>query len=149
MEPLLYRVIKTEKQYFEYCNVLEELLNLKKKNRKHEDAIELLTVLIEKWDEDHHPSKSTNPVELLKYLMQENKLKAIDLANLLEISKSLVSDILNYRRGLSKEVIRKLADRFSMSQHAFNKPYKLVSPVNPPAKKSHIISTAKKLPKAS
>jgi HTH-type transcriptional regulator/antitoxin HigA len=36
-----------------------------------------------------------------------------------------LSDILHYRRGLSREVIRKLASRFKLSQELFNKPYKL------------------------
>jgi HTH-type transcriptional regulator/antitoxin HigA len=40
--------------------------------------------------------------------MEVNKLQPADLASILGVGKSLVSDILNYRRGLSKEVIRKL-----------------------------------------
>ena len=62
--------------------------------------------------------------------MNENKLKAVDLVKTLEISKSFMSDILNYRRGLSKDIIRKISDHFKMSQEAFNKPYKLISPLN-------------------
>lgn len=58
----------------------------------------------------------TTRIELLRYLMNENKLKSVDLSKMLLISPSLVSDILNYRRGLSKEIIRKLADRFKVSQ---------------------------------
>jgi HTH-type transcriptional regulator / antitoxin HigA len=148
METLPYKVIKTEKHYYEYCNILEELVMLKKKNKQQRDTIELLTVLIEKWDDDHNTFGDADPIELLKYLMIENKLKAIALAGLLGVSKSLVSDILNYRRGLSKDIIRKLADRFKLSQEVFNKPYKLVSPLNAHLKDASVMNTRKKLSKA-
>jgi HTH-type transcriptional regulator/antitoxin HigA len=52
-------------------------------------------------------------------------MKAKDLAELLGVNKSYVSGILNYKKGLSKEAIRKLAERFKISQEAFNRPYKL------------------------
>lgn len=148
MEALPYKIIKTEKQYYEYCNELEELVLLKKKTKQQRDIIELLTLLIEKWDQDHTSFDDSNPVELLKYLMAENKIKAVELAKQLDISKSLLSDILNYRRGLSKEVIRKLADQFKMSQEAFNKPYKLISSVNTHLKDASVMNTRKQLPKA-
>jgi HTH-type transcriptional regulator/antitoxin HigA len=130
MEPLLYKVIKTEKQYYEYCDMLEELVMLKKKTRPQQDVVELLTLLIEKWDQDHNSFPDQDPITLLKYLMSENNIRGIDLAGVLEVSKSLVSDILNYRRGLSKDMIRKIAGHFKLSQEAFNKPYELVAPVN-------------------
>jgi HTH-type transcriptional regulator/antitoxin HigA len=132
----------------EYCQELEELAGLKKRNKYQQDTVELLTLLIEKWDEEYNSFKESDPIDLLKYLMSENKLKAIDLAGVLEVSKSLVSDILNYRRGLSKEIIRKLADHFKMSQEAFNKPYKLVSPLNTHLKDASVMNTRKQLPKA-
>jgi HTH-type transcriptional regulator/antitoxin HigA len=125
MEPLPFKVIKTLKQYKEYCNALEKLVMAKRKSQHHQDAIELLTLLIEKWDEEHNSFSDGDPVELLGFLMKENKLKAVDLASELEISKSLVSDILHYRRGFSREVIRKLANRFKISQEFFNRPYEL------------------------
>ncbi|MES2328837.1 MAG: helix-turn-helix domain-containing protein [Bacteroidota bacterium] len=125
---LHYKVIKTETQYNQYCNVLEEFVALKKKTREQKDVIELLTLLIETWDEAHDTFGDSDPVELLRYLMDENKLKSVDLSKLLDISTSLVSDILNYRRGLSKDIIRKLSERFKVSQEIFNRPYKLISP---------------------
>ena len=130
MDALPYKVIKSLKQYKEYCSILEDLAVLKKKTSLHQDAIDLLTLLIEKWDEEHNTFPELDPVELLSYLMKENKLKAVDMADELGISKSLMSDILHYRRGLSREVIRKLATRFKVSQELFNKPHKLVAPVN-------------------
>ena len=143
MAPLPYKVIKSLKQYKDYCNTLETLVTSPKKTQTHQDTIDLLTLLIEKWDEEHNTFPDANPVELLSYLMKENKLKATDLANELGVGKSLISDILHYRRGLSRDIIRKLASGFKVSQELFNKPYKLASPI-----KSHRTTTKKKLAKA-
>ena len=57
--------------------------------------------------------------------MTEHQLKNKDLVGILGVSKGLVSDILNYKKGLSKEIIRNLAKHFSLSQEAFNRPYQL------------------------
>ena len=55
--------------------------------------------------------------------MDERNLKTKDLVEILGVSKGLVSDILHYKKGLSKEIIRSLADYFKVSQEAFNRPY--------------------------
>ncbi len=148
MENLKFKVIKTKKQYFEYCKMLEELVVVKTKSKEEKDAIELLTLLIEKWDDDHNTFSDANPIELLRHLMEVNTLKSTDMANTLGISKSLFSDILNYRRGLSKEVIRKLSERFKVSQELFNKTYKLVTPLNSHLKDASVMNTRKSLPAA-
>ena len=149
MEKLTYKIIKSEHQYHEYCKILENLVTIKKKSKVQQDVVELLTLLIEKWDEEHNTLAEADPIELLRYLMTENKLKSVDLAKLLAISPSLVSDILNYRRGLSKEIIRKLSERFKVSQELFNRPYKLVSAYNTLLKDAGVMNTRKKLQKAS
>jgi HTH-type transcriptional regulator/antitoxin HigA len=122
MEMLKYKIIKTEEQYKEYCAILENLLSSDSSNQ---DEVELLTFLIEKWDQDHNSFDDSDPIELLRSLMEEHKLKSKDLVEILGVSKGLVSDILNYRKGLSKEVIRLLSSHFKISQEAFNRPYKL------------------------
>lgn len=127
--PIKYKVIKTKKQYYEYCNILEELDFSSSKTKDVEDEIELLVLLIEKWDADHNIfNEDADPIELLQILMKDHKMKAKDLADLLKMSKGYVSDILHYKKGLSKDVIRKLSERFAMSQEAFNRPYKLKIP---------------------
>ena len=130
MKTLKYTIIKSDAQYYEYCETLAEILEAAQNNKDVLDEIDLLTLLIEKWDTEHSTLSESNPIELLNSLMQDNKLKAKDLVNILGVSKGLVSDILNYKKGLSKEVIRLLSGYFSVSQEAFNRPYKLKSPVN-------------------
>jgi len=52
-------------------------------------------------------------------------MATVGLAKLLHVSEGLVSDMLNYKKGLSKETIRILSERFKLSQEAFNREYKL------------------------
>lgn len=124
-------VIKTKKQYYEYCELLEELIT---DGEFYNDEVELLTLLIEKWDEDNNSFNDLSPIELLKALMLENQINATKLAEILELSKGTVSKILNYHKGLSKESIRKLSDYFKISQEAFNRPYKLLNENQIPTK---------------
>lgn len=126
MGDLKYKVIKTKEQYFEYCHELERLDDSGESEGKYQDEAELLIVLIEHYDAEHSIFKGEfDPVELLKSLMKDHKMKAKDIAELLNVSKGYVSEILNYKKGMSKEVIRKLAARFAMRQEAFNRPYRL------------------------
>ena len=122
MALLKYTVIKDKVQYDTYCKALELLLE---HGAVDSDEIELLTVLIEHYDATHQHLAETDPIELLKSFMHDHGLKAKDLVEILGISKGYVSEILNYKKGLSKDVIRKLSAKFNVSQEAFNRPYKL------------------------
>lgn len=135
METLKYKIIKSKKQYNDYCEQLEILLDYKGKSKTMKEEIELLTFLIEKWDNEHNSFDDLDPVQLLKSLMDDRNIKPISLAELLGVSKGLVSDILHYKKGLSKEIIRKLADTFKLSHEAFNRHYDLVTSIN--GKRNH------------
>jgi len=146
MEKLKYKVIKTEKQYDEYCRILHDLdFSNKKKTKKIDEEIDLLMVLIEKYDEEHTIFNDLNPVELLRSLMKDHQLKSIDLANKLKVSPGLISDIINYKKGFSKDIIRHLASLFKLSQEAFNRPYKLKMPGNSHLLNASVMNTKKKL----
>ena len=146
MDSLKYTIIKSEKQYQKYCDMLKNFLE--RKNDKLEDEIELLTFLIEKWDEDHNNREDLDPVQLVKILMDENNLKAVHLANILGLSKGTVSKILNYHKGLSKATIRKLSEHFGVSQEAFNRPYQLVSGVERQHSKEETVQLKKSISKS-
>jgi HTH-type transcriptional regulator/antitoxin HigA len=138
-----YSIIKNKSQYDQYCDQLENLLP--GNDEALQDEIDLLTLLIEKYDEEHNTFKETDPITLLRSFMQDHHLKPQDMTGILGISKGYVSDILNYKKGLSKDVIRKLADHFKVRQEAFNRPYKLVSPVNAHLRNASVMNTTKQL----
>ena len=145
METLKYRVITSKNQYKEYCNILEQLVFSGVKDRNTRDEIALLTLLIEKWDAEHISSIELDPVQLLHSFIKDHDMKAKDLVEILGISKGYVSDILNYKKGLSKEVIRKLSAYFKVSQEAFNRPYKLVVSENAHLRNASVMNTKKEL----
>jgi HTH-type transcriptional regulator/antitoxin HigA len=125
MLALKYKVIKSKTQYKEYAKFLEELASADFKSKEMKDEIELLTLLIEKWDEENSSFDDVDPITLLHSLLEERDLKAKDLVEILGVSKGLVSDILSYKKGLSKEIIRRLSEYFKVSQEAFNRRYEL------------------------
>lgn len=140
MASLKYSVIKDRVQYDTYCKTLEALLE---NSAADTEEVELLTLLIEHYDATHQSIVEMDPIQLLKSFMQDQGLKAKDLVEFLGISKGYVSEILNYKKGLSKEVIRKLSGRFNVSQEAFNRPYKLRVPESRHFKNASIMNAPK------
>ncbi|HKC69875.1 MAG TPA: transcriptional regulator [Bacteroidia bacterium] len=145
METLKYKIIKSKTQYKEYCKQLEELVVSTSQTKSIKDEAELLTFLIEKYDEEHNTFEELDPIQLLHSLMEEHGLKAKDLVVILDVSKGMVSDILHYKKGLSKEIIRILASHFKLSQEAFNRPYKLKSEYNIHLRNASVMNTPKEL----
>lgn len=142
-----YRIIKTEAQYNEYCDRLHGLV-MDKSTRDSED-VELLTLLIEKWDSENIELSDFDPVQLIKELMKQNGLNASDLGDILNLSKGTISKMLNYQKGLSKETIRNLAIHFKLSQEAFNQSYKLKNQVNRIFKDASLMNTKNSMEKAN
>jgi len=138
-----YKIIRNEKQYYKYCNILEKLV-LSNINRDLDD-IELLTLLIEKWDNENLPIIDSDPIQVIKALMQENNLRSVDIAKILEVNKSTVSRILNYQKGLSKKSIRILSSHFCISQEALNKSYKLKNKINRKFKDASLMNSVKQM----
>ncbi|MDF1549262.1 MAG: helix-turn-helix domain-containing protein [Bacteroidales bacterium] len=90
-----------------------------------EMEIEYLSVLIEEFEEKHSPIEPPNPVEYLKYILEHKNMKQQDLANLLGISKGTLSNILNYRKKLSIEMIRALHKHLGISYDILMEDYEL------------------------
>lgn len=123
---LKYKVIKGKGQYDTYCNTLEQLLS-QEVSAGIQDEIDLLTLLIESYDAAHCTFAEIDPIQLLHSFMADHHLKPQHLTSILSVGKGYISDILNYKKGLSKKVIRKLAEHFKVRQEAFNRPYNLVT----------------------
>ncbi len=125
------KVIKSIKQYHTYCDELERLTSLDQISREDEEIIDLLEVLIEKWDDEHSKTEEIHPVKLLKQLMDMHGLNATNLSKNTGIDKTVLSKIINNKKGFSKDVIRALSHYFKVSQEGFNKPYSIGEPIEP------------------
>ncbi|MFM9422689.1 MAG: hypothetical protein RIR06_1150 [Bacteroidota bacterium] len=115
-----YTVIKSKSQYQDYCNALEQLGEIKRPAKTVQDEMELLQLLIDAYDEAQWKIKKIPAHVFLKSLMNEHQMRGVTLANLLNVSPSLVSDMLHGKKAFSKNSIRILAEYFKVSQEAFN-----------------------------
>lgn len=127
-----FKRIKNIKQYNEYCELYEELIY--KGFKKDLERIDLLELLIEDYDtktiEEIGNSNDMEPVELLKYLLDENNLTKSDLARQLDVSRQLITEIVNYKRNISKKMVLKLSERFRIRPSVFTKEYELKGNLN-------------------
>ncbi len=79
---------------------------------------ELLTLLIEDFEEKHYALKAASPVDVLQELMRANDLKQKDLVDVFG-TPSIVSEVLHEKRQLTTEHIRRLSRRFRVSPEVF------------------------------
>ena len=85
---------------------------------EEEKLLELLTVLIENYEDEHFPIPELLPNELLKHLMEENGLKQSDLLHVFG-SSGIASEVVNGKRAISKNQAKKLAEHFKVSVELF------------------------------
>ena len=104
--------IKTKKDYEQAMIRLENLFDAKKGTPKG-DELEILSLLIEKYEDDKFPIDLPDPIEAIKFRMEQSGLTQTDLANIVG-QKSRASEILNKKRKLSLEMIRNLHDRLKI-----------------------------------
>lgn len=125
MSELKYKVIKNDEQYHQYCDRLEEIVQNGLSDKNELEEYELLYLLIESYDEQFKTSPDMDPIEFIVSLKEDHELSQNALAEIAGVSKSYMSETLNYKKGLSKNVIRRLADHFKIQQSVLNREYEL------------------------
>jgi HTH-type transcriptional regulator/antitoxin HigA len=98
--------IKTKKDYEQAMLRLESIFDAKKGATKG-DELEILSLLIEKYEDEKFPIDLPDPVEAIKFRMEQMGMTQTDLANIVG-QKSRASEILNRKRKLSLDMIRQL-----------------------------------------
>lgn len=98
--------IKSEEDYTNTLSYIESLMDAKP-NTPQMDELEVLTTLVEAYEEQHYKIESPDPIEAIKFRMEQEGLKQKDLVAIVG-SKSRVSEILNKKRKLTIEMIRNL-----------------------------------------
>jgi HTH-type transcriptional regulator / antitoxin HigA len=112
-------VIHSEKENEHYTALLEELDHKPGKRTPAEQRLaELLTLLIEDFEEKYYSFKPATGIEALEELMEANGLKQKDLVNIFG-TPSIISEVLNGKRKLTTEHIRRLSRRFHVSPELF------------------------------
>lgn len=98
--------LKTEEDYQRALQRLEDIFDALP-NTEEGDELEVLSILIDAYEKQHHPIDLPDPVEAIKFRMDQLGLKQKDLVAIVGF-KSRVSEILNRKRKLSLDMIRKL-----------------------------------------
>lgn len=112
------KVIRSERENEYYIQALYQLDKRKSLSREERELADLLTLLIEDFEERRYSLSKSTPLEMLAFLMKQHSLKQKDLADVFG-TRSIVSDVVNGKRELNKEHIRKLSERFGVSPEIF------------------------------
>jgi len=113
------KVIRTEKENEAYTEVLYELNQRSSKlTAAEKELAELLTLLIEDFEEKRYRLPRAKPLEVLRFLMEQHNLLQKDLADVFG-TRSIVSEVLSGKRELNKEHIERLSARFHVSPEVF------------------------------
>ncbi len=117
--------IKPIKNKKDYQNALErlELIFDAKKGSREGDELEILGILIEKYEDEHFPVGFPDPIEAIKFRMEQMGYTQTDLANVVGL-KSRASEILNKKRKLTLEMIRLLHDSLKIPTEVLIQAYK-------------------------
>jgi HTH-type transcriptional regulator / antitoxin HigA len=83
------------------------------------DYLDVLSDQIERYEDQHHEIPDASPADVLRYLMDARGLNGASLAVATGLPRSLISEVLNGTRGLSKARIAKLAEFFSVPADSF------------------------------
>jgi HTH-type transcriptional regulator / antitoxin HigA len=102
-------VIRTEEEYQRLLRATSRLMEKPEPEITEEEGrlLEMLSMLVEEYEDRVHPLPKTDPHKMLNHLLQEKQLKPSDLWDILP--KSRVSEILSGKRGISKAQAKQLA----------------------------------------
>jgi HTH-type transcriptional regulator / antitoxin HigA len=113
------KIIRTEKENEAYTEILYDLDRRNKTLTPAEKELaELLTLLIEDFEEKQYRLARTNPIQVLHLLMDQHGLKQKDLVDVFG-TPSIVSEVLSGKRELNKKHIERLSERFHVSPELF------------------------------
>jgi HTH-type transcriptional regulator/antitoxin HigA len=106
------KLIKTEEEYNKALSRMEELFDVKPGDKAFDEA-ELLMALIEIYEEEHYKIEAPDPIEAIKFRMEQMGLKPVNMTKYFG-TRGRVSEILNRQRSLTLAMIKKLHRDFGI-----------------------------------
>ena len=110
------KIIKTEEDYQQALKRLEEIFDAPIDSLEGDEA-EILSILIEKYEDEHYPIEPPDPIEAIKFRMDQMDMKKSDLVEIIGY-KSRVSEIFSRKRKLTLQMIRRLHDKLKIPYEA-------------------------------
>jgi len=117
--------IRTKKEYRAAMKSVDILWHAKN-GTEDADRLEVLTILIERYEREHFPIPDPDPVDFLQYIMETRGLSRKDLEPFIG-SRARVAEVLNRVRPLSLEMIRKLSENLGIPADVLVRRYELVA----------------------
>ena len=115
------KVIKTEEEYNQAIKRLETIFDAPA-NTSEGDEAEILGILIEKYEDEFYPIEAPDPIEAIKFKMEQMNMDNQDLAEIIGY-KSRVSEIFNRKRKLNLKMIRNLHEKLNIPYESLIKDY--------------------------
>ena len=115
--------IKTENDYEKALQRVNKIFDAKPDTREG-DELDILVTLIEKYELIHYPIPEPDPIEAIKFMMEQNEMTFNDLGVLFN-SRSRVSEIFNKKRALTINQIRILNEKLQIPANILIKKYTL------------------------
>ncbi|RYZ50152.1 MAG: helix-turn-helix domain-containing protein [Chitinophagaceae bacterium] len=109
---MMVKPIKTKKDYQAAMQRLEAIFD-SRPGTPEGDELEVLSILIEKYENEHFPIGLPDPIEAIRFRMEQLGYNQADLAKVVGL-KSRVSEILNRKRKLTLEMIRQLHETLNI-----------------------------------
>jgi HTH-type transcriptional regulator / antitoxin HigA len=112
------RIIHNDDELEVYTEALFQLTALENPSRAETEAIELLTLLVERYEQEHYAIPAADPVSVVRFLIEQQNLRQRDLIPQFG-SESAVSMFMTGQRNLTLEQVRKLSTRFKLPADVF------------------------------
>lgn len=114
-------LIKTDAEYENALARIEEIMDVLP-NTPEGDELELLSVLVEKYENETYPFPEADPVDVIQYYIEQRGLKAKDLIGIIG-DKAIVSKVLKRERKLNLRMVRNLHQKAKIPYHLLIKEY--------------------------
>ena len=112
--------IRTKRDYEAAMKEVEKLWGAKSGTRAG-DRLDVLATLIDAYEAAHYPMDPTDPIEAIQFRMEQQGLSRRDLEPLIG-TRTRVAEVLNRKRNLSIEMIRRLHERLGISAEVLIRP---------------------------
>ena len=106
------KAIKTEKDYNQALDRLDKIFHAPTDTKEGDEA-EILSILIEKYEDEYYPIEAPDPIEAIQFRMEQMGMSKKDLAKIIGY-KSRVSELFSRKRKLNLKMIRNLHDKLKI-----------------------------------
>ena len=119
----MIKPIKSEAQYDEALVRIYALMQKEvKEGSRQSDELEILSILVKEYENEHYPVPAPNPLEAIKFRLEQMNMSEAELSEILGY-RSRKSEILSGKRKLSLAMIRKLVDQLHIPAEVLIQPY--------------------------